>query len=317
MPQDRFLEILRAYQASAKAEEMSTEVNRRLQREKTRKHILGQELEQELVDVESLEQMGIRQLFKRFLGDQDQQLEKERQEYLLKALEYNECLEAIKLLSYEKDILQKKIDRKEQYLSTLQELIARNNNLVENWPSSLAKSFLEKQNERRKIYELQIDIEEIIVVVKSLAKTMDQLLDNAEKSKKIESWGANYAQIQKNKALSQSHIDRAYHLSHHVQKLMDDLDKEIQDIKPYVDLLPSSQIKEFALFTHTLYRRLIDDWIIEQRLDHSERYLEETSAHLIELATTCDEQLQILHTRISVIESYIEIILNDVNLQND
>ncbi len=312
MPKDLFLDTLRSYHASTKAEDHLSDIERRLQQEKTRRHILSQELEKELSDLESLEQMGIRQLFNKILGRGEDQLEKERQEYLLKALEHNECGETIKLLSYEYDILKSKVLQKPVYLKQLEELIKENEDLIADWPESLSRKFQQRQSEKRKIYELRVDIEEIIVVIQSLLKTVDQLIKNAAQSQKLEIWGSSYAEIQKNKALTQSHIDRAYHLSHQTQKLLDDLRLEIEDIRPYVELISLDDMKDFAKFTQVLYRRLIDDWIIENQLSHTQDYLHETKRGLTRISHLCHDQLKSLESRAKVIDGFIEIILESV-----
>jgi len=62
-------------------------------------------------DVEELENLSWQSLFHRVLGNKHEQLEKERQEYLMAFLKYERCDNEIATLEYEQKIVEKKLSQ--------------------------------------------------------------------------------------------------------------------------------------------------------------------------------------------------------------
>ena len=63
----------------------------------------------ELEDIEELEKMSITSVFYKVLGSQDEQLEKERQEYLTVSLKHKELKKDIEILEYEHKVISSKV----------------------------------------------------------------------------------------------------------------------------------------------------------------------------------------------------------------
>jgi len=74
----------------------------------------GVVMKEELADVERLEKNGVSALFQKVLGNHEEQLEKERQEYLQEVLTYNSYIDELEVLNYEKKILANKVSRKQE-----------------------------------------------------------------------------------------------------------------------------------------------------------------------------------------------------------
>ena len=62
-----------------------------------------------LQDMEELEKMRITSVFYKLLGSQDEQLEKERQEYLTVSIKHKELKKDIEILEYEYKIINSKV----------------------------------------------------------------------------------------------------------------------------------------------------------------------------------------------------------------
>ena len=79
----------------------------------------------ELEDINNLEKLGVKSIFYKVLGNKEEQLEKERQEYLQVTLQFKEIQNALKVIEYEKALLKKKlvvIDELEKELETLKSI---------------------------------------------------------------------------------------------------------------------------------------------------------------------------------------------------
>ena len=87
-------------------------------------------LEEEHQDVLDLEFKTIRGLFQNILGENEEQYEIEKQEYLMAALQFNEAKKVVDLLNFEKDILLGKLDKEEEVKSKFEKLIFQRNTLI-------------------------------------------------------------------------------------------------------------------------------------------------------------------------------------------
>ena len=94
---------------------------------------LEKRLEKEFKDIERLEKLSVKGLFHQVLGSKEEQIEKERQEYLQASLKYDEAKKSTKLLEYERDLLEKKVQDLPALQNRLDQLIKqREKDLIEN-----------------------------------------------------------------------------------------------------------------------------------------------------------------------------------------
>ena len=73
----------------------------RLQAEEKALQVMEATLTKEQRDVEALEREGLTSMFRKFLGDREEKLEKEREEYLKASLRYNEIYKSVELIRFE------------------------------------------------------------------------------------------------------------------------------------------------------------------------------------------------------------------------
>ena len=86
-------------------------------------YLLSKVVDKEYLDVTNLEKIASLVLFNKILGDAGKKLEMEREEYLYAVLKYDDLSNKIKILEYEREILEKKIMLKEQIYTDLQKKI--------------------------------------------------------------------------------------------------------------------------------------------------------------------------------------------------
>ena len=67
--------------------------------------LLSRKAQKEYDDIEQMKKLGLRKLFTTLLGDFEERLEKERQDYLLAVIEVQAVASAIEALIYQKEVL--------------------------------------------------------------------------------------------------------------------------------------------------------------------------------------------------------------------
>ena len=102
---EEILKLLEEYSRIVKGEQRLAVVKKEPKSQIKRRAILRDQVAIEYQDIVDLEKSSLRALFSRVLKSREEQLEKERQEYLLATIEYDECQHLIESLEYELKIL--------------------------------------------------------------------------------------------------------------------------------------------------------------------------------------------------------------------
>jgi uncharacterized protein involved in exopolysaccharide biosynthesis len=105
---DEIKKLLEDHQVIKKAESRLKELIPEITRLKSTLRPLELSMQKEFEDIEALEKIGMKALFYKVLGSQEEQVEKERQEYLQASLKYDQARKSLELLEFEYNILSKK-----------------------------------------------------------------------------------------------------------------------------------------------------------------------------------------------------------------
>ena len=223
-------------------------------------------LKKEKGDVEELEKKNLKSLFVQILGSIEDQIEKERQEYLQEVLHHNSLIDEIHTLEYEHKLLSGTlIENRKNVTEQLKQTIEIKENLLinnEDFKSKL-KGFdlsIKKLNIKEK------DIHEAIKEGRILMSNIDIVKTNLQK---VKEWGS-YKMYGKGKYSSYSkknYIDKANKkvvvLNVYTNKFL----KELKDVFPEMKL--NLSIDFFENFLKHFYHNLITDWVIKRKLDHA------------------------------------------------
>jgi hypothetical protein len=224
------------------------------------KNYLTEILNKKQYDVEKLEKMNVRNLFYTVLGSKEDQIEKERQEYLEIALKIKNLTKQIELDTFEIEVLRKQltgtaaIENKIKELKNLREKEILSNPEEENHRllRSLYKDHEENVRLKAEIDEAYNSGHKAII---SIEKLYEQI-GNAG------NWG------QWHLANRKTIMDVVLNQSHLVNHLLTQFEIELRDIGVsredlYLDL------NFVQSWMHLLAEALIKDWLIEQRIKKS------------------------------------------------
>lgn len=220
-------------------------------------------LQKEKLDVEVLEERSLTSLFAEILGNKEEQLQKERQEYLQEVLHHNALVDEIEILKYEEKILKEKsIGNVMPVKKQLQLLLDSKEKLLSEDPKH--KSELRKYNSRMRslVFKMR-DIEEAIAEGKALELKFTSILNNIKNVKK---WGA-YRMHGKGRYSSynkKSFIDKANKDAIMINVQIKKFGKELSDIHP--DINVNMSMKYYENFVDHFYDNLITDWIIQKKI---------------------------------------------------
>ena len=222
-------------------------------------------LTKEQREVEELEKLSLKGIFHKVLGSKEEQLGKERQEYLQAALKINEHKKSVELLEYERGILESKLEKLQGIEAQAERLIQeREKNLMRSGSPvgqhilSISKTIDESQHLKREIKEaLQVGQQALGVL-----QEMEGYLRNAR------GWG-NW-DMMGGKGMStyvkHTNIDRARARLHKAQNLLVRFEEELRDVYNPRQLNLTLNLDSFTRFIDIFFDNLISDWIVQQRI---------------------------------------------------
>lgn len=229
---------------------------------------LAKQLEKEFKDIEKLEKLSLKGLFHKVLGSKEEQIEKERQEYLQVSLKYDEAKKSVELLEYEQKILNNKVVNIDLLRKNVEAL-------VEAREAELIKT---KTTRGSEILVILQQIDQLVAQVgnlKHVKKNAQQALSMLDKMlshlHKARDWGHWDMSGRKRDAayFKHSSIDKAKELSYRVKHLLVRFKEDLRTIYGPNGVDFSIHFSSFNRFTDVFFDNLISDWIIQQKIQHA------------------------------------------------
>lgn len=223
----------------------------------------GRVMKNELSDVERLEKNGVTSLFKKILGNHEEQLEKERQEYLQEVLTYNSMIDELEVLKYEQNILKEKVNSKKEVEALYKLLLKQKEKAIKISHPVIAAELKKIDNLIAVSHQLINETDEAIESGNDVLKHLKLMIKNL---KYVKQWGlyrmqgkGRYSSYEK-----KGYIDKARKLVGAIQVKFNIFEKELQDLYPDYDLNIDNY--HFKAFVENFYDGLITDWIIVKKL---------------------------------------------------
>jgi hypothetical protein len=226
----------------------------------------NKQLEKEKADVDQLEKKNLKTLFNEILGNIEQQLEKERQEYLQVVLHHNSLIDEMESLEYEEAILLRQLNSdREQLQKELKRLLALKENQMKGNPR-YQKKLQEYDSAVFNLLNKLRNIDEVLHESEALIKRMVTVTHNL---KQVKRWGP-YKMQGKGRYSSynkKTYIDKANKEAVIVNIFIKKFDKELKDVYPDMDV--NLSMEYFKNFLEHFYDNLITDWVIKRKLDNA------------------------------------------------
>ena len=267
--QDSFKKAAEAYKSMQLANKQLARLEKRILDSQQQLQRLDQMVDKEYKEYEALEKAGMRKLFKRVLGKGEEQLEKEKQDYLEAVLNYNQKKKELELFKFEQNILLDKLKSAQKVNQAFDRtLVQYTHHLIQN-DSEAGQKLMDLE---RHIQAKLRDRKEIDEALESGNKVRTQLQKIVNNLNKAGWWGApewknqNPLKVASDKI---EHIDKAVKLipiaNHQLLKFID----ELRDI--YIDdgsKLDYNQTA-FSRFSGGFYDSLIIDWILKGKAQNA------------------------------------------------
>jgi len=217
-------------------------------------------------DVEELEKMSIKSVFRKVLGDKEAQLEKERQEYLHAFMKYEEFKKTLDILEYEKGVLQEKVANVVNVDAQIKKKLAVRKKEIMLNGSALGKKITALESEINRYYYIRKECMEAIEVGKSAINVMGEMIQSLSSARNWGSFGRRGRASGVNTMIKMAAVDKAKKLSHQAQQLLRVFSKELADINGRQNFNFRFDFGGFNSFLNIFFDNLISDWVVNQKI---------------------------------------------------
>lgn len=259
-------------------------------------------LEKEERDVTQLEKLSLRGLFFKVLGNKKEQLEKERQEYLISFLKYHECKKRIEAKKFEIKVLREKIMSLDDVDIKLEKAIDQKKTLLKLKNKTASKKIILQEFKVQKIKNKKRELLQAIsygtLVLPEIQKMQNVLTV-------IDSW--SFLSSNQNNALKitpfydqKKFVKKGKTELGKVNKALDTFVDELHDVSKSYQLDYSKFTSQLTSFLERFYNGLMTDWIFEKKIKAAFIIIEELKDKvltLIELLKTELEETKIEDTK--------------------
>lgn len=230
--------------------------------------LLADQLDKEYQDLKQLENLSMKSLFHKVLGSKEEQIEKERQEYLQATLKYNAFKKNVEILEFEKTVLEKKlgdVSLLENKLKTLKK--EREKELLRSG-SEIGNKLLILHKKEDSIELLTKEFSEAIAAGSKSVQVIEKMMHFLEQAR---NWG-NWDMMGKGRMASynkHSAIDNAREVSYSAKHLLDRFQQELYDIGGPGNYNFNIELNSLQNFTDIFFDNLISDWIMQQKIKNA------------------------------------------------
>ncbi|MEM6966385.1 MAG: hypothetical protein AAF573_16600 [Bacteroidota bacterium] len=263
--QKQLNKILNKYQDFERIQKHLSSLDKQLKNGYKELDKLNRMLEKQGQDVEQLEKLSLKGIFHKMLGSKNEQLDKERQEYLQVALKRNEHKKSLELLEYEKGILEEKMSKLKNIPAQAEALIKqREHNLMRSGtPVGMRILTISKQIDESK--RLKREIAEAIEAGGAAVEVLNEMESYLRSARNWGNWDVMGGRGMTT-YVKHSNIDRARARLHKAQHLLNRFEDELRDVYNPRQLNLSLNLDSFTRFIDIFFDNLISDWIVQQRI---------------------------------------------------
>ncbi|MGI6344651.1 MAG: hypothetical protein ACOX18_06250 [Bacillota bacterium] len=260
----RLLEITEQREQLLHRQRMLQSATEELAAQRQRLAQLEAQLRKEERDVKALEGISLTNLFRTVLGDKEQRLDKERQEFVRAKLRYDAAQSAVARLEEEVAQLRAAIRRLPELQADYQELLREKEQALAQRGGAEHAAIFELSSRLAELRSRQKELREAIAAGKDVQGRTESMLRSLDSAAGWGVWdmiGGGFLSTM----VKHSHIDDARQLAHDAQQSFRVFARELRDVNLQLDL--NIEISGFLRFADYFFDGLIADWTVQSRIN--------------------------------------------------
>jgi hypothetical protein len=262
---------------------------------------LEKKLREEFKDLEDLEKLSVRGLFYQVLGSKEEQIDKERQEYLQASLKYDEAKKSIALLEYEQKLLEGKtrdIPNIEKQLNLLIKL--REKSMIESG-SPAGKQIMDLLLVMDTTRDFVITIDQIKKGGREIMLLLDKMIGHLQQARNWGQWQQT-GRSRNRSYFKHNEIDKARDLAYHAKHLLVRFENDLRHIYGNQQFRLHLDVNSFSRFTDIFFDNLISDWIVQQKIQNALANVISVRDKVVRFLQSLDAEISRANDKLSQLE---------------
>jgi DNA repair exonuclease SbcCD ATPase subunit len=263
-------QLTEARQAQRQRDKLRADLQRAqddLSKERVRLAELQAITEQEDRDVRRLEGLSMTALFLTILGSKDEQLQKERQEYLSAHLKSQQAQHAVQALERDVERLKYDLDRLGDVDARLQALLKKKESLLAQAGDETARRLAQLSEQLGAAQSQLREVAEAISAGQAARQGISQVVADLQSAHGWGVWDLLGGDLLAT-AIKHSRIDDARQAVYAVQAALQRFQRELADVEQSAQFI-IEDISTFETFADYFFDGLIADWVVQARIDRS------------------------------------------------
>jgi len=251
-------------------------------------------------DVKRLEGLSMTALFYAVLGSKEEQLQKERQEYLTAHLRSSQSRHAVQALEWDVEHLKQELAGFGDIDARLQALLEKKEALLAQGDDASARRLTEFSEQLDGVHSQLREVAEAIAAGQAARQGIGQVLADLQSAHGWGVWDLLGGGILAT-AVKHSRIDDARRAVNEVQEALRRFKRELADVEQPEQFI-IEDVSGFETFADYFFDGLISDWIVQARIDRSLDNVRASAQRVDELLVQLEERKVALQERIKRLE---------------
>ncbi|MCP4728260.1 MAG: hypothetical protein GY863_24705 [bacterium] len=247
-------------------------------------------LKKELADVEKLENSSLTGLFYSILGSKEDQLEKERQEYLAAKLKFDRCSHTVDSLKKEIARLKSQLSELDGIETELKNVITEKENLIAGEGGLHLKKLTENAEKTADAESLAKELAEAVSAGKDVLAEAGNVVKSLKSAKGWGTFDLLGGGIIAT-AVKHSKMDKAKESANRIQELLLRFNRELKDVDVHGAGM-TVDVSSFLTFADYFFDNLITDWIVQSRIKNSLDSALDLNQRVTDIVSSLEKQLK-------------------------
>jgi chromosome segregation ATPase len=296
-------QLSEAHQAQRQRDKLRADLLRAqddLKKEQARLAELQAISDREDQDVRRLEGLSMTALFYTVLGSKDEQLQKERQEYLSAHLKLRQSQYAVEALEGDVEHMKSRLARFGDVDARLQALLEKKEALLAKAGDETARRLSQLSEQLGEAQSQLREVAEAIAAGQEAHQAVNQVLQNLKSAQGWGAWDMLGGGLLAT-AVKHNRIDDARKAAYEVQEALRRFQRELADVEQSAKFIVED-ISSFETFADFFFDGLIIDWVVQAHIDRSLDNTRATAGRLDDLLAQLEKHAATLQEQINHLE---------------
>ncbi len=257
------------------------ETQQQLKKERAHLATLETRLKAEQLDVERLEGLSLKALFATVLGSREEQIEKERQEFLLAQMQTRQAQKSVLALQHDTEYIRHQLSLLDTIDHEYQSLLQAKEKQLLQTNAAAAKEIL-KVSERIAATQSEIkELDEALAAGQTVLTGLDQAVSDLQGARDMGTWDLIGGGILTT-IIKHDRMDDARASIEQVQIELLRFKRELADVHQTAEM--QIEMEPLERFADMFLDGLIIDWIVQSKINNSLEQVVQMRAHIQEVS---------------------------------